>query len=588
MRIRPSLTAGAIATVAAIAFAVPGIAGAANSPAPGTAADAAVTAARAAVVTSPPSIPRVAFNHSPDHMTSGKVAGIIAARGKTSQKTAGIVKQDIGVHAEAAAPTACTEPNCNLPYNGGPVQHTPHVYLVFWGPNWDTDATANYLFDFFTALGSKSDGWTPIVEQYTDTTGHPTINGSLMAPTSAAIDDTAPPNPVDDNALGTEAADAASFFNIADPRNADIVIVSQSGTCFAPPDPTQPTFTFAGNCGTPQPTGYCAYHNWDVSTTDASLYLPWVNLPYQPDAGAGCGAGFVNTPGTLDGFSVSGGHEVTEAITDPIGTGWFDAADTVSGGEVADKCAWGGANWNQSPPDPKGNLTVGGETFAVQSLWSNARSACVLYAGLTLSVTTPATQSSTIGTAITPLQINATVGGDTPLTYTATGLPPGLSINKTTGAISGTPGVTAGTFTTRVTVAYYYSSKTVSFAWKVASTQGNIKGWASKCVADYQAKTTAGARIVLWPCAATASMNITFGSNNQLSVVGRCITGTTTVFIEPCSAAGAKWQHWTRLANGEYVLQSNGKCLTAPGQTNGLQLVMAACKNAGNQRWSLP
>ena len=83
-------------------------------------------------------------------------------------------------------------------------------------------------------------------------------------------------------------------------------------------------------------------------------------------------------------------------------------------------------------------------------------------------------------------------------------------------------------------------------------------------------------------------MNITFGSNNQLSVVGRCITGTSTVFIEPCSAAGAKYRHWTRLSNGEYVLQSNGLCLTAPGQANGLQLLMAACKNTGNQHWGLP
>jgi hypothetical protein len=585
MRIRPSLTAGAIATVAAIAFAVPGIAGAADSAAPATAA-APVTAARAAVGTAPPPVSRASFNHSSGDQTTGKVNGIIAARGNTSQKDAGIVRKDIGVHAEAAAPAACTEPNCNLVYDttdNGPVQHTPKVYVVFWGPTWQTNATAgNYLLGLFQALGSKVDGWTPIVEQYTDSTGgHPTINASMLA--NAVIDTSAPPSLVDDTALGNEAEAARAFFGITSvtaKENADMVIVSQSGTCFAPPDPTQPTFTFAGNCGTEQTTngGYCAYHNADVYTDNS--FLPWINLPYQPDAKTLCRQGFINSPGTFDGFGVSGGHELTEAITDPMGTAWFDPADTISGGEIADKCIF-------TSSDPKGNLVAGGVDYAMQSLWSNARSACVLYAGLALSVTTPATQSSRIGTAITPLQISATVGGTTPLTYTATGLPPGLSINRTTGVISGTPGVTAGTFTPHVTVAYYYSSKAVSFSWRVGSTQGNIKGWASKCVADYQAKTTPYSRIVLWPCAATASMNITFLANRELLVVGRCITASgTKVVIGVC--AGAASQTWTRQSNGEYQLKSNGMCLTAPGQTTGLQLVLAACKNAGNQRWSLP
>jgi len=62
----------------------------------------------------------------------------------------------------------------------------------------------------------------------------------------------------------------------------------------------------------------------------------------------------------------------------------------------------------------------------------------------TVTVTNPGSQTGTVGTAAS-LQISATdsASGQT-LTYSATGLPAGLSISSTTGLISGTP-TTAGT-----------------------------------------------------------------------------------------------------------------------------------------------
>ncbi len=68
----------------------------------------------------------------------------------------------------------------------------------------------------------------------------------------------------------------------------------------------------------------------------------------------------------------------------------------------------------------------------------------------TVTVTGPGNQSLTVGTAAS-LQIRASdsASGQT-LTYTATGLPAGLSINSATGLITGTP-TTAGTSTVTVT-----------------------------------------------------------------------------------------------------------------------------------------
>ena len=70
-----------------------------------------------------------------------------------------------------------------------------------------------------------------------------------------------------------------------------------------------------------------------------------------------------------------------------------------------------------------------------------------------VTITGPsALPSGTVGVAYTSTSITAT-GGSSVYTYTATGLPSGLTINSTTGAITGTPTTTTGSpFTVVVTV----------------------------------------------------------------------------------------------------------------------------------------
>jgi subtilase family serine protease len=91
----------------------------------------------------------------------------------------------------------------------------------------------------------------------------------------------------------------------------------------------------------------------------------------------------------------------------------------------------------------------------------------------TVTVTSPGNQTSTTGTAVS-LQIQATdsASGQT-LTYSATGLPAGLSINSSTGLISGTP-TTAGSSTVTVKATDTTgASGSASFTWTVNSTTGN-------------------------------------------------------------------------------------------------------------------
>ncbi|KJY34759.1 M4 family metallopeptidase, partial [Streptomyces sp. NRRL S-495] len=103
---------------------------------------------------------------------------------------------------------------------------------------------------------------------------------------------------------------------------------------------------------------------------------------------------------------------------------------------IAVGTAWAGVNVGTVPPNPGG-----------------------------VTVTSPGNQSTKVGTAVN-LAIKAT-GGTAPLTYTATGLPAGLAINASTGAVTGTP-TTIGNSNVTVT-AKDSAGKTgsASFTWAV-------------------------------------------------------------------------------------------------------------------------
>jgi hypothetical protein len=303
-------------------------------------------------------VPRVnlhaGFERLAGHVAIGPENGVVPAVGT-------VIASSPGPRAKSMTPAAaaCAEPECNLIYNGGPVQHSPKIYVVFWGPLWETDAgaeaAANYLLNFYQGLGTGTDTWSTITSQYADGTGAPTFTGSVFG--AAENDTSTPPGDVTPEDLAVEAENA--YGGSVDLNNAEVVVASQSGTCFSD--------GFDGSCGTIQGTGYCAWHDAAISTAGD---LSFTNLPYLLDAGVGCGEDWLG--GTLDGFSTVGGHEYAESVTDPDGNAWRDTGDTTNdgGGEIGDKCAWAehGA--------PAGQITLSGNSFAVQSLWDNASGAC--------------------------------------------------------------------------------------------------------------------------------------------------------------------------------------------------------------------
>jgi serine protease len=373
------------------------------------------------------------------------------------------------------------------------------VYMVFYGSQWGTQSTnsngdvtlsgdpsgqAPYQQELYKGLGTGGELWSGVMTQYCDGVAVnaqtcPASNTQHVAYPSGGVlagvwvdESTASPNQATGHQLGVEAVNAAAHFGnttAASNRDAQYIIVSPTGTH---PD------------GYNTPSGqFCAWHDWNGDTTLSggavtSPYgdIAFTNSPYITDMGASCGQDFVNSNGTLDGVSIVNGHEYAETVTDqnPPG-GWTDS----SGAENGDKCAW------ITPGTPGGSfdLTTGTGTFAMQTTWGNdgnggagtcqASHAIVTNpGGNTVTVTNPGNQTGTVGTAVS-LQIHASdsATGQT-LTYSATGLPAGLSINSSSGLISGTPTTAATSSVTVTATDTTNASGSASFTWTINASGG--------------------------------------------------------------------------------------------------------------------
>ncbi|MBV8602996.1 MAG: hypothetical protein JO359_15645 [Candidatus Eremiobacteraeota bacterium] len=232
----------------------------------------------------------------------------------------------------------------NLNYYGGPVMNSPNIYVVFWGWGSDPAGEQAYLTKFLNGIGGSA--WLNTVTQYSSTAG-PIVNSAGQLKGTWSDPSSVPRHPTDYQ-VAVEAYYATQHFGAAGPDTAIIVAT--------------PTGHYTRGFG----TQWCAYHNY--ATTYSGTVINYTNLPYMTDAGQGCGMNAVNSgsAGLLDGVSIVAGHEVAESETDPEpSSGWLDR----SGSEIGDKCAW----INMA------DTTLSTGNFAVQPLWSNAKSGCVLH-----------------------------------------------------------------------------------------------------------------------------------------------------------------------------------------------------------------
>jgi serine protease len=371
------------------------------------------------------------------------------------------------------------------------------VYLVFYGTQWgtqSTDANGNLKFtgdasgaasaaqQMFKGIGTNNELWSADLTQWCD--GPNVSSGATSCPSNATFvpyqsggvlsgvwydNSKASPSAATAAQLGQEAVSAAAHFgntSAASNRYAYYVILSPHGTN---PD------NYQGQ--------YCAWHDYNGDVGVSSPYgdLAFSNQPYNMDSGAGCGVNFVNSgsAGALDGYTITLGHEWHEMMSDqnPAG-GWTNhTGSSYNGQENSDECAW----LNPGTSGGAANISFGSfGTYAEQASWSNDTNACAIShpivggggGGNVVTVTNPGNRTGTVGTA-TSLQITASdsASGQT-LTYSATGLPAGLSINSSSGLISGTPSTAATYNVTAKATDTTGASGTASFTWTINPTGG--------------------------------------------------------------------------------------------------------------------
>jgi hypothetical protein len=121
-------------------------------------------------------------------------------------------------------------------------------------------------------------------------------------------------------------------------------------------------------------------------------------------------------------------------------------------------------------------------------------------------VANPGNQTSTVGTAVT--LNNSASGGVAPYAWSASGLPAGLSINASTGQITGTP-TTAGTSSVTVTATGSNGlSGSAAFSWTVNPVGGSCSGSNPNDVTIPDVSTVESS-IVVSGCAGNAAANST-------------------------------------------------------------------------------
>jgi len=277
-------------------------------------------------------------------------------------------------HDPANEASAGARSGGNLTYHNGPVMHTNTTYAIYWQPagynmSADYQSVINGFFQNVAAdSGKTSNVYYSTAQYYDNANGNITYNstfGGSYVDTSAF-----PAGGCSDSVTQTSIciSDAQIQAEIQKVMTAKgwtggmnklyfVFTPSGVGSCYS-----------SSSCAFSQ---YCAYHSHIGSGTGAILYA---NQPYVMTVSAACDTGVHPNGSDADGTISVVSHEHAEAITDAMGSAWYDR----TGYENGDKCAWTFGTALGSTSSGQYNQVIGNGKYYLQREWSNATSSCVL------------------------------------------------------------------------------------------------------------------------------------------------------------------------------------------------------------------
>ncbi|MFE0461920.1 RICIN domain-containing protein [Kitasatospora sp. NPDC058965] len=246
--------------------------------------------------------------------------------------------------------------------------------------------------------------------------------------------------------------------------------------------------------------------------------------------------------------------------------------------------------------DTSGSSVGGGRTAAEQTLTLTATGG----AAETVSVANPGAQSTAVNSAVS-LQLGATDSAGKPLTFSATGLPAGLSIGAG-GLVSGTP-TTPGTGTVTVTASSGTASGSTSFSWSVSTALGGTHTLVAsgKALDDPNHSTTAGTQLITWTPNGGSNQNWVFTQQTDGSY--QIANGQSQLCMDVSggsTAAGAQVIQWTCTGGtnqrwivtavpGGYTVasQKSGLLLTTASSSDGSLVTQQSDTGSALQHWTI-
>jgi hypothetical protein len=295
----------------------------------------------------------VATLHDPDdlvgqHISASTPLYVTNAEGSMVRGNLGAFKGDLFVSTEApqiimanrdmvaaralhanSAGSGAAGTSVDMTLHGGNVLVSNKTMAIFWG-SWGSPG------DIISGIDAFFGGWGGSGMAGDSTEYYGTTNGNVTK-TSTYLGHTIDSSTAPKRALSTSSAvsEACKITGNNPDPNAVYFIYTSTG---------------AGH------VNYCAWHSWGSCSNGAPI-----QVAYMPNitgiAGCDPGSDVSSESEGLAALVNVTSHELSEAITDPRGAGWFDS----SNGENGDKCAWSFHN----------DVNFGGKSWKLQMEWSN-------------------------------------------------------------------------------------------------------------------------------------------------------------------------------------------------------------------------
>lgn len=273
-------------------------------------------------------------------LVSTASAGAPASHGPVRRTKVHMMKSGADEAARQAALVASTALSPNLEYGGGPIIESAEIYTVYWGSDVPQSTIARIDAMYGAVAGPQSPYFEALAEYDTSepqqTVGFGSFRGSLV--------DSDAPNVtyVTDVEIQAELARLIDAGELPPQNGHNIFMV------YLPPsivvDATSPGGDPLLSCQV-----WCGYHGYfDRNGSE-------VRYAVMPT----CGPNICRPGDEIDSLVFVSTHELTEAVTDPEGSGWFDPNGF---GEVADICQ----------PFPSENVRGSNVT----KIWSNEDQGC--------------------------------------------------------------------------------------------------------------------------------------------------------------------------------------------------------------------